>query len=128
MTITAGPDAGQTKTYRVDSNGTQISATIKNADGSGLNSVNDKSGNTTTYTDKSGEVTTEKRDIAGTLVSKTIQSTVGGQVTTQTIDPTTGKIALADGQEPKWPCGDYNKKHRHRLAGPQNDRAPEWKG
>jgi YD repeat-containing protein len=91
-TINSGPNAGQTKTYKLDGNGNQLSATIKNADGSGLTSVrDDKGGNILTTTDKAGGVEIQKRDASGTLVSRTLQSTdSAGTLTSVSLDPKTG--------------------------------------
>jgi hypothetical protein len=92
-TITKGPAAGYTKTNTFTNTGKQISTTEKNADGTGFTSKwDDKGGVTKTTTDKSGQVTTEKRDSSGTLLSKTAQIThPNGTVATQTLDSVTGK-------------------------------------
>jgi YD repeat-containing protein len=97
--LTRGPNAPSIRTYRVDRNGVQVSAIIHNADGSALTSVPDgKGGNILTLKDKEGDITTEKRDSTGKLVSKTIEipdHQSVGHITIQTIDPTTGKVTVS---------------------------------
>jgi hypothetical protein len=94
LDFNVGPLAGTTQTYKQDINGKQISGYTKYPDGSSSLGVFDgKGGVTSVTTDKSGVATTENRDSAGNVVSKSIQSTSpNGTVATQTIDPATGKV------------------------------------
>jgi hypothetical protein len=97
-TYLLGPKAGTTAITNYDGKGTAISWSETSKDGTVATGVRDSTGGGGTNTIKrpDGTVETLRLDPSNKVVSDTIQTTSpDGSVTTQTIDPKTGKVTVS---------------------------------
>ena len=95
--FTAGPNAGIHSIVNEDAKGNIVTQTITYPNGTRLDLNKDASGGgVETITSPNGTIETVKGDSAGNVISKSIQTTSpDGSVTTQTIDPKTGKVTVS---------------------------------